>query len=387
MNDSGQPLIVAAAGDAGGAAAVLPVIQFLSSSGTCKVQTLAYRQAATLFSKRNVPFRQLEESFNLGDAIASLSSPAASMLLCGTSVNDLELEKPLIDAANRLRIPSLAVLDYWSNYAARFSQGEGDLAHLPSRIAVMDQSARTEMIAEGFDPERLVVTGQPAFDDLEPTRSRFNDVRRQTFRQEIAIAAEQILVTFFSQPLSAGFGKSGDSNPRESIGYDERIIMPAVIETLAVIARRRTQEIALAIRPHPRESIDWYRSLSTPDPLLRLLVTTEGESREWAMASHLVAGMTSVILVEACFLGCPVVSVQTGLKGRDVLPTNRLGLSRAVYHLGELDRCIDQLLFDDSARSALRTELDGLQNTQGATQRIVSLIDQMIGFPLIFTAE
>jgi hypothetical protein len=300
------------------------------------------------------------------------------MLLCGTSVNGLDFEKLLIDAANHIQIPSLAVLDYWSNYAARFSRLSGDLAYMPCLIAVMDHAARQEMIAENFDPDRLVATGQPAFDDLAACRARFDEGRRRGLRGDWKIDSGQILVTFFSQPLSGSFRQAVEAHGREALGYDEKTILPALVGALAEIGQRRAQEIALVIRPHPREPVHWYQALSAPACSLRLLVTTEGESRDWAMASDLVTGMTSVILVEACYLGCLVASLQIGLKGRDVLPTNRLGLSRAVYQEKDLGTCIEQMLFDRPARSALRARLDRRQNDQGATKKVLALIDRMI---------
>jgi hypothetical protein len=373
---------MAVAGDAGGAAAILPVLQALLSGGRHEVLVLAYRQAAALFERRGVPFRTPGESFSRADADALLRDRRADLLFCGTSVNELELEKRLIDVANDQGVPSLAVLDYWSNYAARFSQDDGDLAHLPSRIAVMDESARNEMIAEGFAPGRLVITGQPAFDDLAAWRARFDDERRRAIRAAVAIEPDQILVAFFSQPLSQSLGTRKDGVAPSGFGYDETTILPRLIADLGRIAEQRRVGLVLTIRPHPREPAAWYETMASPSQFLRMLVTTEGESRELAMASNLVTGMTTVLLVEACYLGCLVVSLQSGLKGPDILPTNRLGLSRAVYRDDEIQATLEQMLFDDEVRQQFRSRLDSLRRDEGATQRVVALIDRMLGFSM-----
>jgi len=379
MPESRRQVIVAVAGDLGGAAALMPVIQALSSSGRYDVQTLAYREAAGFFTKRGVPFRVLEESFCRTEASTLLRDQRADLLLCGTSVNEVELEKHLIDAANDRELPSVAVLDYWSNYAERFSGHDGVLAHLPNRIAVMDENARAEMTDVGFEPERLVVTGQPAFDDLAACRARFDSECRRAFRIAMAIEPDQLLVTFFSQPLSQGFGMKEDGDALRRFGYDETVILPQLVETLEHLAARRSRELVLAIRPHPREPLSWYETLASSNRILRILVTTEGESREWAMASDLVTGMTTVLLVEACYLGCLVVSLQTGLKCPEVLPTNRLGLSRAVYREDELDQSLEQMLFDDQVRQSFRERLDSFRSDRGGTIRVVALIDRMLG--------
>jgi len=186
-------------------------------------------------------------------------------------------------------------------------------------------------------------------------------------------------VTFFSQPLSQGFGMKEDGDALRRFGYDETVILPQLVETLEHLAARRSRELVLAIRPHPREPLSWYETLASSNRILRILVTTEGESREWAMASDLVTGMTTVLLVEACYLGCLVVSLQTGLKCPEVLPTNRLGLSRAVYREDELDQSLEQMLFDDQVRQSFRERLDSFRSDRGGTIRVVALIDRMLG--------
>jgi hypothetical protein len=100
------------------------------------------------------------------------------------------------------------------------------------------------------------------------------------------------------------------------------------------------------------------------------------------MTSDLVIGMTTVLLVEACYLGCHVVSLQSGLKQPDILPTNRIGLSRAVYHEDEAREALEQMLFDDGVRQQFRSRLDGLRRDAGAAQRVVALIDQMLGLSI-----
>ena len=89
-----------------------------------------------------------------------LDNPKASLLLTGTSYNSVDLEKKFIASARERGVPSLAVLDFWSNFALRFSRGDGGLENIPDRIAVMDEWAREEMIAAGFDATRLVVTAR-----------------------------------------------------------------------------------------------------------------------------------------------------------------------------------------------------------------------------------
>jgi hypothetical protein len=68
----------------------------------------------------------------------------------------LDLEKQFIAQARDRRVPSVTVLDFWMNYAPRFADADGELSCMPDRIAVMDEQARSEMRAAGFESARIV---------------------------------------------------------------------------------------------------------------------------------------------------------------------------------------------------------------------------------------
>ena len=152
------------AGDPGGGAALIPVIQQLISEQKTNVHVYAYRQSTNLFRRQKIPFWALPETTTLDDFRSLLERHRTSVILTATSVNGIDLEKKLIAAAKDADIPSLAVLDFWTNYRARFEDKHKQLTFLPDRIAVMDQRAVTEMGRLGFPVNQLIITGQPALD-------------------------------------------------------------------------------------------------------------------------------------------------------------------------------------------------------------------------------
>jgi hypothetical protein len=85
-----------------------------------------------------------------------------------------------------------------------------------------------------------------------------------------------------------------------------------------------------------------------------------------------------VLLYEAARLGCPVVSVQPGLRGNDALPSNRAGLSLAVYDADKLDNALAKALFDDDWREQQRIEADKESLLPSATLRIVQEIAKLL---------
>jgi len=319
-------------------------------------------------------FETVADNTTIKDGVERLRREQVAMVLTGTSFNPIGLEKFFIAAASEAKIPSISVMDFWSNYALRFADSSGRLAYQPDRIAVMDESARDEMIAEGFDPTRLVVTGQPAFDDLTVWRTQFTPSARQRLRGTLGVPPDALLVLFASQPLSTVFGV--DKTNRLYRGYTERTVAAALLEALERIAERRNVAISLAIRLHPREApgaLAQLRGLK-----VRVINAAVGEARDLAMAADLVAGITSVILVEACYLGCVTASIQPGLLERDPLPTNRVGLSYAVYQESDIEPTIEALLLDEAVRASILARLKVSCPDSCSTSRVTRLVYQML---------
>jgi hypothetical protein len=370
-----MPVVVAVCGDPGGANAVAPVIEALQTERRVIVHGLAYRQARALWTKRNLAFSDLNEDITRLMVVEWLRQSGAALVLTGTSFNTVELEKQFIAAARELKVPSLAVLDFWSNYARRFSNAEGGLVYVPDRIAIMDERARAEMMAEGFHPERLVVTGQPVFDDLAVWRSRFTPARGQAIRDGLNIQPDELLILFLSEPLSQLCG-TDPANPLYP-GYDEQTVLRALVPALDQIAEENRQKLVLVVRPHPRESAEAFYGHT--GGATRIVVSSEGEARNLVMTADLVIGIDTMLLVEACYLGCVTVSLQPNLRLPDTLPTNAWGVSRAIYHEAEIRPVIEKLLLHKEARREVKGRMACLRLDVGATQRVVKLVYQMIG--------
>ncbi len=364
--------IVAVAGDPGGANALAPVLQQLRAKGH-RLTALAYGQARDLWRRRDIPVQELDGYLTAGDARQRLETLKADRLLVGSSFNPLNLERTFVAGARLAGIPSLAVLDFWSNYTLRFGEGAVNPANLPDGIAIMDEQARREMMAEGFPAERLRVTGQPAFDDLARLRAEHSQEQRRAMRASLGITDGRPLVLFASQPLAALFG-TNTQNPLFN-GYTEHTVLTGLIRALENIGQGRQQQLALVIRSHPRENPDDLRRPSTDH--VTITVDSQGEARSVALAADLVTGMTTVLLVEACLLGCAVVSLQPATRLPDMLPTNRWGASRAVYAESDFESALDALLFDAAARSQLLERAASFRVEPGATGRVIALLESL----------
>lgn len=266
-----------------------------------------------------------------------------------------------------MKIPSLALLDFWSNYRERFDDLTGALRHLPDCIAVMDGYARDQMIASGFDAARLVITGQPALDGLQVKRTQFSVARRQHVRDAWGVGVSERVALFASQPLTTMPGAAG---------LDEKKIVVYLLRALESIAVQEHLALTLLLRPHPREESEWMQAMQSDT--IRVLVSTDGDAHEVSLAADVVTGINSMLLVEACYLGCVVVSIQIGLYGQDMLPTNAAGYSRAIYEERALIPALNALLSDVGARTEMQARVRNLQ-VKPATPRVVELCYRMLG--------
>lgn len=362
-------MVLAVCGDAGGAAAVAPVAVLLQAERRLAVRVLAYRWALAAFAGRGLAAEELTGAPLVVDAEARLRADMPALVLTGTSVGRVEPEKAFIAAARRVGVPSLAVLDAWSNYRARFGDATGALAYLPDRIALMDDRARAEMLADGFPAGSLVITGGPQFDSLTEARTTFGPEQRAALRSQVGAAPEERMVLFVSQPLSATYG--------EGLGYTERSVLALVLDALDTLAERHHCELTLAVHPHPREDpadFAWITSRR-----VRITLARGASGRAWALASDLVVGMSSILLLEACYLGCVTVSLQPGLLRPDTLPTNSGGLSLAVYDATSVLAVLEHALFEEGFRRQQQARLDALVPPDGAAARVVDLVGEMVG--------
>jgi hypothetical protein len=366
--------LVAVCGDPGGAEAVAPVLATLRATPGLVVHALTYRQACDVFDRHRIPREGLADRTSVEDAQAILRERKAGLLFTGTSLNGLDLEKRFLLAGRTLPIPSLAVLDYWSNYRVRFSDASGALTGLPDKIAIMDEQARREMREVGFEDERLVVTGQPAFDRLAGVRRRCAHDERESLRSRLGLPTTDLLVLFASQPISSVFGK--DASCPLYPGYTEQDVLEQLVSALKRIAARAGKPMTLLIRPHPRET-DWPVRSGT-DHGLRTILSPRGDAVDELLAADLVVGMTTVLLVEACLLGCVVVSLQPNLRLDDTLPTNRQGYSRPVYRDADIEPTIEALLMDGAARTEALRQVQGMPPPGGAARRVADLARSLL---------
>lgn len=328
------------ANDAGGANAIAPVAAELANRGAI-FKGFASGPARAIFTERGISSidADLLSDVELDPAFDDFRP---EIVLVGTSVG-FTVEKRLTIRANARIVPSIAVLDFWSNYSLRFSKDKKDFAYLPTVVCVMDERARDEMVAEGFAPKRIAVTGNPHFDHFADGITRANEDSKE--------------ILFISQPLS-------EMRNFTDYGFDEFDAASDIAE-----AMQRVHGLHLNIRLHPKEDVHKYdkylgENVSIADAALPAAISRAG----------LIIGIFSSVLIQAAAAGKYVISYEPGLIVEDPLATNRLGITKKVAAKADLE----EVLKDYAANGPTPTMPDmGMLWPKGATERVAQIMNNM----------
>jgi hypothetical protein len=175
------------------------------------------------------------------------------------------------------------------------------------------------------------------------------------------------MIVFASEPLF-----SGRPFKTENPGYTRSQVIRSIICALVNISSATRRKTVLVIRPHPRETTDDF--IDTPfgdcGEMVKVVFSRQGRSMDIIASADLVTGMTTILLMEACYLGCIVASIQPGLSQPDTLPSNRLGYSIPIYKQEDIIPILQTLLLNEGERDRIRKRCLSLIPTTKAADRV-----------------
>lgn len=325
--------VLFSASDPGGANALAPVVMALAREGA-SLQGELSGPAQDIFSATRIPF-------TIG------AKDSADIFIAGTSAGDSPDKRLMRELGET---PSLYVLDFWINYWQRFSTaGKKDFAFLPTRVCVMDDIAKEEMIAEGFPAERLIVTGNPHFDHFADAITRESE------------EAERVL--FISQPISSVASLPGFAQ----VSYDEYATLKDLVSVLETLPER----YYVSLRLHPKESAEKYAEYLGP----RVRRAAEATLEEALSKSGLVIGISSPVLMQAAAADKKVLSYEPYLIGKDPLVSNR---ARVTTRIENKEMLADTL--SAYARGEWPFTTRPLREiwSAGATERVVAVVHSLV---------
>ncbi len=372
--------LVALTHDPGGAEALVPLLSELSSSDHLNVIVYVGGKGRGVLDREGFQVHRVEvqggdcpEWTTYGQEL--IRRHGADLVLTGTSfVPGPELG--LLRAARILSVPAIAVLDQWTNYHRRFlAPGESalDADALPDVVAVMDDFATQEMVSEGFPLDRLRVVGHPGLERFSRwVSSSEGQEEGQDVRSALGLKSCDILVSFFSQPISDLYGTDTGTTSR---GYDEQQVFLGLREALAMIVREDKTSVRLVVKLHPKEFKGKYPKEEEDEFSFTMVESSGGDAI--LAASDLVVGMTSMALIKAFVAGKQVISYQPDLIGPDAMVLGRAGYLETAK---TPDMFADQIRCAVTGRQTARTEnrLSRALTDGGSVGRLMALIQELL---------
>lgn len=275
-----------AAGDIGGARALIPVIDLAVKKGF-EVSVLSH---GAIVNEKSLH----RDKWQFVSSKTYFSSLKFDAFAFSSSTHDYEP----IDLARNLRqkkVPVLHLLDHWSNYKNRLSSPNGPLL-TPNVYAVMDKISAEKVISAGFNKKIVKITGSPALSNIK---------RIDTLNTNGP-------VIFVSEPISEDY-----KNSKKKIdyrGYSEIEVLDLLLEIRTKIMPNNN----LWIYPHPREKKDNILKVLAKHNLTKkgslVNIVKENQRNNLLRKARGIVGMSSIFLYECWLAGYPILSIQPNLQ-------------------------------------------------------------------------
>jgi len=283
--------ILAVAHDIGGAQAIYPVISKLRRRANLRVKMIAGGFAQKAFARLHPENTSTDWAESKIDDY--LDRNHVDLLLSATSWKSA-LEQGFRNRARLRGIPSVVVIDFWSNYRLRWQHATYRFDDGADWVCVMDKQTAEAMQQEGYPLAQIHITGQP---HLERCYQRGN-------RHPPASATKRESdVLFLTISLAA-------------LGLNEDPVAPIRIisEALGRWHETTKQPVTLTIRQHPHEDpppdlIQRIRAFTPAGVTVRLDDRTKpilGRLKK----NDLILGYITMGLFEARSLGKQAIAIK-----------------------------------------------------------------------------
>jgi hypothetical protein len=386
--------VVGVAHDAGGGRALIPVLEELAQRGAATHACVA-GPAESLWSSEcaSVKAEAIDDALSVGEARRKLREWRAGALLSAAGLyNQAEHTFRVAAALEGLR--SVAVLDSWGLEAERFQRTTAGarVVRRPDIACALDERTQRALLAAGFAPEQVVVTGPP---NLERSLEAVRAVRaseRERVLAELGVAAGSLVIAFFSEPFATGPGGARFEGPGALVGADGRSlygytaseVLDAVLGELERAGRDCNRRCAVLVKPHPAE---WREPLEDAaekhrSAFLQVVVCAAGPAARVVGLASAAVGMMSIALLEAALADVPTVSVQPGLResgAGDPCVASALGYADVICERAALREAMRRLV--ERGPGAFRGDASRRQPlaVKGAASRVARAV---LGLPV-----
>lgn len=233
------------------------------------------------------------------------------------TTNSPRTERALLEAAHDAGIASLALVDMFGMHEAAWL-GNPNSA---TRVGVLSEPIRQFYIKSGCRPEQVIVTGNPAFDQVNAPET-ISAARKWRLANQIPVDDKVIFWASQPEPERHPFtGVRGDPD------------LPRRIETKLreIVAAHFNWH--LVVRYHPSETVAFV-------PQDRVIFSPVNEPFHPLLhAVDCTVIMSSTVGLEAYTAGTPIVAVELSIISPDS-PYGALGMAQSVKDLDQLEAAL-----------------------------------------------
>jgi hypothetical protein len=307
-----------------------------------KVLILGTALSREYFKQRNEPSTLVS---NFREIHKFISDFKPTTIITGTSENRKSLSLALIKYGQRKRIPTYGYVDSPANSEFRFSGTTGNpSAYLPDKILVADSVTSANFTKLGIDKNRIVVIGNPYYDwliqEVDTNKKKYFISNKKEYFQ-LPDKKTKIITILSEKSFNYKMGDlkinrysdlvgRGTSNQRTNI----------IIEEILDYCKALEHKPYLILRLHPKDDIKNYmqyfneidRISANESPLKTIL------------ASDVIIGLTTSLLVEATILGKRTLSVLTNPEEANLLYGIQSGIVPCAKSKKTLRRYLNRML-------------------------------------------
>ena len=156
-----------------------------------------------------------------------------------------------------------------------------------------------------------------------------------------------------------------------------------ILEALSNTAKPE-QGIEILAKLHPMEPKNNLNEIADKyKDKIKITINTSYDTKQAVLASDLILGAFSTVLVEASYMDKPAISIQPDLIGDDKLITNSLGVTPAVYKKEGITPILQKAIFSKKYQAELSKKRASFKTDGRATERVCKIIYDMFRQDLV----
>lgn len=276
--------ILLAFDDPGGGLAVSSLIDELKKIKSLELTVYSGKLSEKFL--KDIPFRKLKSDLNEFESETIVNEIMPDLIVTATGGGRAEQE--LRNTAFRKNIKSIVILDFWKDYKRRWKYASYNIDEVKDIVCVMDELTKTEMAADGFPKDKIIVTGHTYLDKI------FNSKETKGSRkpENENLKANEINILFLSQPLNI-------------IGITDYKVHPLEIfvEAVTDLYEFNEKKMLMKIKPHPMEKdLDELKFISEKYTTGKFSISLSKEDtdvNDLIEEADLVVGYNTIAMFEA----------------------------------------------------------------------------------------